>query len=283
MKTLDIMGRRFEALKIADDLYDRILEGEMTYFLAPMRKLLQGIVANPSREREWTTAPPTLPSNVVVWTREAIWPEADDNVRSPHGSPSTDLAFLRSTLDVNTDRRRNPLTDMVYLLIRAVELNHGRRYEEARGHLIQALRIARRGSFVRSVLDADPAVVELLQDHDSLEDVADYAAMLLAEAGRYPLARALAEQDGREPLHVDYFDDSLRINRQKLEALTNREYDVLIGLQRRLSNKEIADELSISHVTVKSHTRRLYTKLDVNNRRQAISRAIALGIISDRN
>lgn len=172
---------------------------------------------------------------------------------------------------------------MVYLLIRAVELNHGRRYEEARGHLIQALRIARRGSIVRSVLDADPAVVELLQDHDSLEDVADYAAMLLAEAGRYPLARALAEQDGREPLHVDYFDDSLRINRQKLEALTNREYDVLLGLQRRLSNKEIADELSISHVTVKSHTRRLYTKLDVNNRRQAISRAIALGIISDRN
>lgn len=240
-------------------------------------------MANPSRERDWTTAPPTLPSNVVVWTREAIRPEADDNVRSPHGSPSTDLALLRSTLDVNTDRRRNPLTDMVYLLIRAVELNHGRRYEEARGHLIQALRIARRGSFVRSVLDADPAVVELLQDHDSLEDVADYAAMLLAEAGRYPLARALAEQDGREPLHVDYFDDSLRINRQKLEALTNREYDVLLGLQRRLSNKEIADELSISHVTVKSHTRRLYTKLDVNNRRQAISRAIALGIISDRN
>lgn len=36
VKTLDIMGRRFEALKIADDLYDRILEGEMTCFLAPM-------------------------------------------------------------------------------------------------------------------------------------------------------------------------------------------------------------------------------------------------------
>ncbi len=64
-----------------------------------------------------------------------------------------------------------------------------------------------------------------------------------------------------------------------VEELTNRELDVLFLLQRRLANKEIADELSISPLTVKSHTRRLYRKLDVSNRRQAIARATALHLI----
>ena len=64
-----------------------------------------------------------------------------------------------------------------------------------------------------------------------------------------------------------------------IEILTNRELDVLLGLQRRLSNKEIADELSISHMTVKTHTRSIYAKLEVSGRRAAIARAAELGII----
>ena len=65
-----------------------------------------------------------------------------------------------------------------------------------------------------------------------------------------------------------------------VDVLTNRELDVLLLLQRRLANKEIADELSISPLTVKSHTRNLYRKLEVSNRRQAIARAIALHLIT---
>lgn len=64
-----------------------------------------------------------------------------------------------------------------------------------------------------------------------------------------------------------------------VEELTNRELDVLLLLQRRLANKEIAEELSISPLTVKSHTRNLYRKLEVSNRRQAIARATACQII----
>lgn len=61
------------------------------------------------------------------------------------------------------------------------------------------------------------------------------------------------------------------------EVLTEREADVLLGLTRRLSYQEIADELFISLNTVKSHAISIYRKLDVPNRRQALRKAHALG------
>jgi len=42
----------------------------------------------------------------------------------------------------------------------------------------------------------------------------------------------------------------------------------------------IARELVVSLNTVRTHTKHIYTKLDVNNRRQAISRAHQLGLLS---
>lgn len=54
------------------------------------------------------------------------------------------------------------------------------------------------------------------------------------------------------------------------QQLTDRARDVVDGLKRRLSYKEIAYELNISPLTVKSHTTRVYGKLGVTSRRQMI-------------
>lgn len=62
--------------------------------------------------------------------------------------------------------------------------------------------------------------------------------------------------------------------------LTNREMEVLLLLGQRLSNKEIGARLYISPGTVKKHTIKIYAKMGVENRRQAISRARALGLIN---
>lgn len=66
------------------------------------------------------------------------------------------------------------------------------------------------------------------------------------------------------------------------DALSARELDVLRLIGRGFSNGEIADELVISEVTVKSHVGRIFTKLDLRDRAAAIVYAFDRGIVSPR-
>ncbi|MDM5316871.1 response regulator transcription factor [Fictibacillus sp. b24] len=56
--------------------------------------------------------------------------------------------------------------------------------------------------------------------------------------------------------------------------LTEREQEVLIGLVEGLSNKEIADKLFISDKTVKIHVSKIFKKLEVKSRSQAVIYAV---------
>jgi DNA-binding NarL/FixJ family response regulator len=64
--------------------------------------------------------------------------------------------------------------------------------------------------------------------------------------------------------------------------LTTRELDVLTLIGKGLSNGEIADELCISGVTVKSHIGRIFGKLDLRDRAAAIVYAYDQGIVAPR-
>jgi predicted ATPase/DNA-binding CsgD family transcriptional regulator len=54
-------------------------------------------------------------------------------------------------------------------------------------------------------------------------------------------------------------------------VLTWREQEILALLRERLSNREIAEKLSLSVNSVKWHTQQIYNKLGVNNRREAVA------------
>ncbi|OMC30870.1 DNA-binding response regulator [Mycobacterium colombiense] len=64
--------------------------------------------------------------------------------------------------------------------------------------------------------------------------------------------------------------------------LTTRELDVLTLIGQGLSNTEIADQLCISGVTVKSHIGRIFGKLDLRDRAAAIVYAYDNGIVAPR-
>jgi DNA-binding NarL/FixJ family response regulator len=64
--------------------------------------------------------------------------------------------------------------------------------------------------------------------------------------------------------------------------LTARELDVLTLIAKGCSNAEIADALSISGVTVKSHIGHIFVKLDLRDRAAAIVYAYDHGIVSPR-
>ena len=62
--------------------------------------------------------------------------------------------------------------------------------------------------------------------------------------------------------------------------LTRREIELLTLVAQGLSNKAIAQELSVSENTVKYHIRQILHKLAVQNRTEAVTAAIRLGLIT---
>ena len=64
------------------------------------------------------------------------------------------------------------------------------------------------------------------------------------------------------------------------EDLTARETEVLRRLAQGLSNKEIAEALSIGEETVKTHVSNVLAKLEAENRAQAIVQALKRGLVS---
>jgi DNA-binding NarL/FixJ family response regulator len=68
-------------------------------------------------------------------------------------------------------------------------------------------------------------------------------------------------------------------SRAKLEGLTERETEVLALIARGLSNGEIAGQLMVAEQTVKTHVGRIFAKLDLRDRAQAIVYAFETGLV----
>ncbi len=66
-----------------------------------------------------------------------------------------------------------------------------------------------------------------------------------------------------------------------LKSLTSREKDVLTMAAKGANNKEIAERLVLSEVTVKSHMNSIFKKLKVTNRTQAVLLAIQMNLIEN--
>jgi NarL family two-component system response regulator LiaR len=66
---------------------------------------------------------------------------------------------------------------------------------------------------------------------------------------------------------------SSKVKREETD-LTDREHEVLLGLVEGLSNKEIAEKLFISDKTVKIHVSKIFKKLNVKSRSQAVIYAV---------
>ncbi|HEU4568395.1 MAG TPA: LuxR C-terminal-related transcriptional regulator [Marmoricola sp.] len=138
-------------------------------------------------------------------------------------------------------------------------------------HLGRVLRLGVPHGYRRLFLDEGVPVLELLRvAADTLDSsAAGHAASLLRVVEQSPEPdperRAGALPDGTS----GGYD----------EKLSDRELEVLRLLAGELTGPEIADRLFVSVNTLRTHTRHIFTKLDVNTRRAAVRRATDLGLL----
>ena len=104
-------------------------------------------------------------------------------------------------------------------------------------------------------------------------------AMQEAQAGGLPLTRHMAVKVGQ---YFQQFGKSQKSSQDEMNTLTPREQDVLKLLADGFRYKEIAAELGISLDTVREHSRRIYSKLHVSSRTEAVVKYLGGGKLPGR-
>jgi LuxR family maltose regulon positive regulatory protein len=131
--------------------------------------------------------------------------------------------------------------------------------------LSEALTLAKPQGYLRLFIDEGIPMAEMLQIATTQNVEPDYAEKLLA----------LFPDEIRESMHIR----DIALSQPLVEPLSDRELEVLQLMTEGYRYKEIAEQLVISVNTVRHHTRNVYSKLNVNNRAQAIARANELNLL----
>jgi LuxR family transcriptional regulator, maltose regulon positive regulatory protein len=134
--------------------------------------------------------------------------------------------------------------------------------------LERALTLAEPEGYVRMFMDEGPAMAQLLREVVARGIMPAYTGKLLAafEAEHQRSA-------GGSPLPMSPVPQPL------IDPLSERELEVLRLLRSELTGPEIAREIVVALSTVRTHTKTIYSKLDVNSRRAAVKRAEELDLI----
>jgi LuxR family maltose regulon positive regulatory protein len=123
------------------------------------------------------------------------------------------------------------------------------------------------GGFTRTFLDLGAPMAELLEQFECHRGSSGYIKRLLAAFAGEP------DMAGRRELTAQY------VRLHGITPLTRRELELLALIEQRLTVAEMAEQLVISPNTVKKHVSNIYTKLGVNNRRQAATKAREAGLL----
>jgi LuxR family maltose regulon positive regulatory protein len=226
-----------------------------------------------------------------VWISQGRWAEALGWARDRGLSSDDELGYVREFEHVTLARA---------LVGRYTAERDERTIEEATGLLRRLLAAAEAGARTGGLIDV--LVVQALASQVRGDLSAAIASLrrALALAGPEghvrvfvdegaPMAALLraAGERGPDGGHVrrlvaafDGADGRVPLQRGLVDPLSARELDVLRLLATDLAGPDIARELVVSLNTVRTHTKNIYAKLAVNNRRAAVRRAEELALTS---
>jgi LuxR family maltose regulon positive regulatory protein len=173
---------------------------------------------------------------------------------------SADLESYRQQVESNGWRDER----LRVMVLRALMFHAHSETDRAMTLLGDALEFAEPGGFIRIFIDEGETMAQLLTEAVVRGMMPAYVDQLLAAFE--------AEQQKRDKAPV--LSTELLI-----EPLSPRELEVLRLIAQGLSNNEIGKQLFLALDTVKGHNRRIFDKLQVQRRTEAVARARELGLL----
>jgi LuxR family maltose regulon positive regulatory protein len=277
-------------------------QGDLAGALILLDEAERQYVRNPLPDR------PVAALKARTWARQGRLTEALSWMREQNLSPDDELSYLREFEHLTlarvliarykTERVDSDLHAALGLLARLLQAaEEGERNgsvieililqslaHQAQGNqplalasLERALTLAEPEGYFRIFVDEAEAMRSLVEKQSRNRDhpLSGYADKLLA-AFAQPAAgpkSAIIHQKS------DMIEPEVRPAKGMLvEPLSERELEVLKLLRSELSGPEIAQQLIVSLNTLRTHTKNIFNKLGVNNRRAAIRRAEELDI-----
>ncbi len=159
------------------------------------------------------------------------------------------------------------------LLLQALAFQAQDKLPQALAALERALTLAEPEDYVRSFVDEGEALRWLMADFR-------LTIKKLSPQDTHPLRgyveRLLAAFP--EPREAHPKSKIQNLKSEMIEPLSERELEVLKLLRSELSGPEIAAQLMVSLNTLRTHTKNIFNKLGVNNRRAAVRRAEQLDL-----
>ena len=152
------------------------------------------------------------------------------------------------------------------MVLQSVALQAHSEQDKAVQLLLDALALAEPGGFIRLFIDEGRPMAQLLSKASAHGMMPDYIARLLAA---FKAEEQKSAETSSHPLPIQPL----------IEPLSQRELEVLQLIAQGFSNQEISERLFLALDTVKGHNRKIFGKLQVERRTEAVARARELGLL----
>jgi LuxR family transcriptional regulator, maltose regulon positive regulatory protein len=199
---------------------------------------------------------------------------------SAEGSISGVIGLLERMLKAAEEGGRHG-SEIEILVLQAIAYHALGDLSAALKSLQHALALAEPEGYVRIFLDEGASMMQLLREASTREIMPDYTDRLLAafEAEERPVLAASPEEKEDKPDLPSAIPEGHQGGEPLIDPLSQRELKILQLIAQGLSNREIGERLFLALDTIKGYNRKIFDKLQVQSRTEAIARAHELGLL----
>ena len=274
-RLLEVRGDIEGALDLLNEA-ERVYEGDFSPNVRPVaaiRARLWIVAGRLDEARHWTRERDVAIGDGLNYLREfehitlARLLLAQARIEGAAGSLGEALDLLeRLRRPAEEGGRMGSVIEILVLQSLAYQLQGDR--PAALSHLERALTLAEPEGYVRIFVDEGAGLAQLIEEAAGQGIRPSYTRRLLSSFA--------GAQEGPAG---ETIQPASRASSPLVEPLSQRELEILRLFKSELSGPEIAQELIIALSTVRTHTKSIYSKLNVNSRRGAVNRAVELGLI----